>query len=70
MQVEVTHISILQLPVNKIWIMNLIITVMQTTVSSDTNNVCNADKEQNFDEAEIRDEMSYENAEISLWKLC
>ena len=34
--------------------------------SSDTNNVCNADIEQNFDEAEIRDEISYENAEISL----
>ena len=50
--------------------MNLIITVTQTTVSSDTNNVCNADIEQNFDEAEIGDEMSYENAEISLWKLC
>ena len=42
----------------------------QTTVSSDTNSVYNADIEQNFDEAEIRDEMSYENAEISLWKLC
>ena len=50
--------------------MNLIITVTQTTVSSDTKNVCNADIEQDFDEAEIRNEMSYENAEFSLWKLC
>ena len=50
--------------------MNLIITVTQTTVTSDTNNECNADIKQIFDEAEIRDEMSYENAKISLWKLC
>ena len=44
------------------------------TVSSDINCVYNANTEQDFDEAEIGDEISYlnlyENAEITLWKPC